>query len=144
MSLSVRSYAADDAGALGHVMHRSVREGAAKCYDEAQVSAWCPSPPEGVRWSERLAWAETVVAEKDARPVGFMAMDQTGYIDLAFVLPEEMGQGVADAIYAVLEGRARSQGVETLTTQASLLAEPFFLRRGWTCLLYTSPSPRDS
>jgi putative acetyltransferase len=131
MSLSVRSFAEADADALGNVMHRSVQEGAAQRYNTAQVNAWCPAPPEGARWSERLSGAETVVAEKDDAPVGFMAMDASGYLDLAFVLPEVMGHGVADAIYAVLEGRARTQGVATLSTQASLLAEPFFARRGW-------------
>lgn len=83
-------------------------------------------------WEDRLAAADTVVAVKGGAAVGFMSLDPTrGYLDLAFVLPEAMGQGVAAALYAVLEGRARALGLACLTTEASHLAEPFFARHGW-------------
>lgn len=129
--MEVRSFEPADAGPLGRVFHRAVREGASRRYDRAQVEAWAPDVPVGPLWEERLAMADTVVAvEGDAR-LGFMNLDKNGYLDLAFVLPEHMGQGVSDLLYVVLESRARARGIETLTTQASLLAEPFFARHGW-------------
>lgn len=131
MKLAVRSFVPDDAEALGEVFYRAVREGAAHRYSAAQVEAWSPKPPSGDAWRARLAEAETVVADSADGPVGFMTLDAKGYLDLAFVVPEAMGAGVSDAIYAVLEGRARSLGIAVLTTQASLLAEPFFARQGW-------------
>ncbi len=79
-----------------------------------------------------MSAADTVVAVRGDTPIGFMTLDDKGYLDLAFVVPEAMGVGVSDAIYAVLEGRARANGIEVLSTQASLLAEPFFARHGWT------------
>ncbi|MEM7753460.1 MAG: GNAT family N-acetyltransferase [Pseudomonadota bacterium] len=129
--MEVRSYQPEDAGPLGQVFHRSVRDGAAKRYDAAQVAAWSPKPPAGIAWAERLAEADTVVAVEDDVHVGFMSVYDYGYLDLAFVLPEKMGQGVADMLYAVLESRARARGTRRLTTHASLLAEPFFARHGW-------------
>ncbi len=131
MRFSVRSYRPEDAEALGQVFYRSVREGAAQRYSECQVAAWSPQAPSGAAWASRLEAADTVVAEQDELPVGFMTVDACGYVDLAFVVPEAMGRGVADAIYAVLEGRARRLGIACLSTQASLLAEPFFARHGW-------------
>jgi putative acetyltransferase len=75
------------------------------------------------------------VAERDGVPVGFMSLDLArGYLDLAFVLPQVMGQGVADALYAVLEARARAEGLARLTTEASALARPFFARNGWALI----------
>jgi putative acetyltransferase len=71
-----------------------------------------------------------VAVEGDDR-LGFMNIDDRGYLDLAFVVPEQMGRGVSDMLYAVLESRARARGIGKLTSQASLLAEPFFLRHGW-------------
>ena len=129
--MEVRSYRDGDANALGEVFHRSVREGAVSRYDAAQVAAWSPDVPSGEAWAARLAGAETVVATEGGLPVGFMSLDVAGYLDLAFVVPEVMGRGVADALYAVLEGRARVAGQVCLTTEASLLAEPFFARHGW-------------
>ena len=131
MVFAVRSFAAEDADALGSVFYRAVREGAAARYSDDQINAWSPAPPSGEAWQTRLSDADTVVAVQDDAPVGFMTLDDKGYLDLAFVVPEAMGEGVSDAIYAVLEGRARARGIATLSTQASLLAEPFFARFGW-------------
>lgn len=130
--LLVRSYAPGDARALGEVFHRAVHEGASRRYTPAECNAWSPRPPASRLWEARLADAETVVAETPEGPVGFMSLDPArGYLDLAFVVPEAMGRGVAAALYAVLEGRARAAGLVRLTTEASLLAEPFFARHGW-------------
>ena len=129
--MEVRSYRDGDADALGEVFHRAVREGASGLYDAEQVAAWSPEAPTGVGWAARLAGAETVVATEGDVTVGFMSMDGDGYLDLAFVVPEAMGRGVADALYAVLEGRARASGRLRLSTEASLLAEPFLVRHGW-------------
>ncbi|MEO0943966.1 MAG: GNAT family N-acetyltransferase [Pseudomonadota bacterium] len=135
--IEIRAYRPGDADALGLVFHRSVREGARHAYSAAQVAAWSPAPPSGPDWQARLNSAFALVAVIDAAPVGFMTMNsggfakKGGYIDLAFVLPEQMGTGVANSLYAVLENHARAEGLERLTTQASLLAEPFFARHGW-------------
>lgn len=131
MKLAVRSFVPDDAEALGEVFHRSVREGAAHRYTADQVEAWSPKPPSGEDWRTRLTEAQTFVADSKDGPLGFMTLDAKGYLDLAFVVPEAMGKGVADALYANLENRARTLGIAVLTTQASLLAEPFFARQGW-------------
>ncbi len=52
-------------------------------------------------------------------------------LDFAYVHPAFARKGVGDALYAVVEGRARSVGVTRLRTEASLVAEPFFVRHGW-------------
>ena len=129
--MEVRSFQQADAGPLGVVFHRAVREGASHRYDPAQVAAWAPEVPSGPGWEARLSEADTVVAVEGDDRLGFMNVDDNGYLDLAFVLPERIGQGVSDLLYAVLECRARARGIERLTTQASLLAEPFFARHGW-------------
>ena len=132
MNVLVRSYAAGDAPALGEIFHRAVHEGAAGRYSAEERAAWSPRVPDTLKWQDRLAEAETVVAEGPDGPVGFMSLYlDRAYLDLAFVLPEAMGKGVAAALYAVLETRARATGLTRLTTEASLLAEPFFARQGW-------------
>ena len=67
----------------------------------------------------------------DGEVVGFMSMTGAGHIDLAFVLPQEMGKGTADALYAALLECAVSLGIKQLTVDASHLARSFFLRHGW-------------
>jgi len=128
----VRSFVPGDAPALGQVFHRAVHEGAAGEYDEAERAAWSPAAPEGEAWAARLGGAETVVADDGAEPLGFMTLDlASGVLDLAFVLPEVRGQGVAEALHAVIECRARRAGLARLTAEVSLTAERFFARQGW-------------
>ena len=130
--LQVRSYAEGDTRALAELFHRAVHEGASARYTPEECAAWSPRVPDTRSWALRLGEAETVVADTSEGPVGFMSFyPDRGYLDLAFVAPEAMGQGVADLLYAVLEGRARARGLTRLETEASLLAEPFFGRRGW-------------
>jgi putative acetyltransferase len=130
--LIIRPCRVTDAPELAALYHRAVREGAARHYDLEQRAAWSPAPPSGEEWRRRLVEAQTVVAERAERLLGFMTLDATtGWIDFAYVAPEAMGQGVAETLYAVLEGRARAAGLTRLEIGASLLAERFFARRGW-------------
>lgn len=60
-----------------------------------------------------------------------MTIDAMGFIDLAFVAPAALGQGVGWRLYAAVEARARDLGGAVLTTEASRMARPFFERQGW-------------
>lgn len=130
--LIIRPCRVTDAPGLAALYHRAVHDGTAPRYDAAQRAAWSPAPPTGEDWRRRLIDADTMLAERDDTPLGFMTLDLgTGWLDFAYVAPEAMGQGVGETLYAVLEGRARVAGLSRLETEASLLAEGFFARRGW-------------
>ena len=130
--LIVRPYRPSDAIGLATLFHRAVQEGTAAHYSVEQRQAWCDRPPTSAGWRARVEEAETIVAEWGGVHQGFMTMDmETGYLDFAYVAPEAMGKGVADALYAVIEGRARVRGLVRLETEASLLAQPFFRRHNW-------------
>ncbi|MFW5881347.1 MAG: GNAT family N-acetyltransferase [Roseicyclus sp.] len=130
--LLIRPYRAEDAAALARVFHRAVRRGTGAHYSVLQRLAWSPRPGDGSDWHARLSEIETVVAELPRGPVGFMALSAAeGFIDFAYVDPSVRGRGVAAALYAVVEGRARALGLSELQTEASRVAEPFFAARGW-------------
>ncbi|MEO9824023.1 MAG: GNAT family N-acetyltransferase [Paracoccaceae bacterium] len=130
MEFLLRSYAPEDADALGQVFFRGVHEGAAAKYSIDQRAAWVPEPPTGEAWESKLANSDCVVALCEGKIVGFMSR-QGAYFDMAYVLPEVMGKGVAGVMCAVIEGRARADGITHMTVDASHLAESFFERRGW-------------
>ena len=132
----VRDALAHEAGTLAQLFWRAVREGHSP-YDEAARAAWAPECPTAEDFAARLTGLETLVAEQDGL-VGFMSLGADGYLDLAFVLPDHRGTGVADRLYSVLEGRARARRQTRLTTHASLMAQPFFARHGWQIL---APDP---
>ncbi len=133
--LAIRPYRAEDADAVARVFHRAVRHGTGPHYSLPQRMAWSPRVQPGADWHARLAGKDTVVAELPGGIVGFMAFDlDETFLDFAYVDPSVQGRGVAAALYAVLEGRARAAGLVRLQTEASRVAEPFFAARGWVVL----------
>jgi len=115
------------------VLHRAVHEGAAAAYTPAQRHAWAPAAaPPG--WEAGLLAGHTVLAQTRGRICGFMTLAGDGHLDYAYVLPEAMGTGLAHRLLDRLERQARADGLTLLTTEASLLARRFLLRRGWQVL----------
>lgn len=131
--MTIRRFRLTDARVVGEIFYRSVHEVACAKYDAAQVAAWAPEDPEPERWLERLSGYETFVAQDDVGTrVGWISMSDAGYVDMLFCLPEATRCGVADALYAAVEAIALARGLSQMTAHASLLAEPFFLRHGWS------------
>jgi putative acetyltransferase len=128
----VRRFQPSDASHVCEISYRSVHEVACARYSKAQLSAWAPKPPEPDRWIERLCEYDTFVADDDAgKPVGWIAMSGTGYIDMLFCLPEATKSGVAAELYSAVERVALERGIAKLTAHASHLAQSFFQKRGW-------------
>ncbi|WP_166416162.1 GNAT family N-acetyltransferase [Cochlodiniinecator piscidefendens] len=131
LNVSIRPYHPDDRSACFQVFRRAVHEGAANAYTAEQRAAWCPATEPDLSTPDRAADMVAYVACKDSQIIGFMAMEHDGHLDLAFVLPEWMGLGVAQALYDKLLEWAQDHHLIHLTTEASLLARPFFAKNGW-------------
>lgn len=131
MEFILRSYGPEDACALGDVFYHAVHEGAASKYSAEQRNAWQSSAPSGKAWEAKLAASDCIVALCEGKIVGFMSREGA-ILDMAYVLPEVMGKGVSGVLCAVIEGRARAEGITHMTVDASQLAETFFARRGWS------------
>lgn len=129
MKLHIRASKPDDDDAIHHIYFRAVREGTAQFYTKEQRIAWAPSEKRQKPFDPALiCW----VAEDEAKPVGFIAVEPDGYLDLAFVLPEYIGRGVAKALYSEVLEWAYTEDLDRLTVHASHQARRFFLRQGWT------------
>jgi len=134
--MRIRPFEPADASQCAALFYRAVHEGAAEKYSDAQRRAWAPAVPSAAAFAERLGDAATFVAEGPGAPderaiEGFMSLFDYGYLDMAFVAPERRGTGLALRLYTAIEEHARGCGISRLTTHASLLAKPFFARRGW-------------
>ncbi len=131
MAEMVRLFRLNDGQAVRDVFVRAVREGAASRYSAEELEDWLPDPamPEG--WGAWLAEHITFVAEDRGRITGFMMVERDGYLNMAFVLPEAMGKGTADRLYARILSAAQDLGLTRLTVFASRHARRFFARHGW-------------
>lgn len=131
--IRLRRYAPGDAQALFEVFYRAVHEGAAAHYTPEERHAWAPEPRHGPNWPDRLSRQITLIAEtgRTSGPQGFMTLGRDGYLDFAYVLPEQRGQGISDALHDRMLTEARALGLSRLETEASHLARRFFLKCGW-------------
>ena len=131
MGCNIRNYDVADTAELAELFFQSVRFGTRNHYSRRQREAWAPSVPEIARWQARLSSLNTFVAEVDKEIAGFITLGEDGHIDLAYVRPELIGQGVAHKLYVALELAASRIGLKRLFTEASETAKPFFERQGW-------------
>ena len=74
----------------------------------------------------------TLVATTGSQIVGFGDIDDTGYLDRLFVHHLFGRRGIATALVNELELYAGGHGVLQVTTHASITAQPFFEKRGYT------------
>ncbi|HEX5481547.1 MAG TPA: GNAT family N-acetyltransferase [Terriglobia bacterium] len=130
-SVAIRAYRMGDSAALVRVFFDSVHQIARAAYNEEQLRAWAPAIPDPLQWETRMLSRETLVAECGERLVGFIELERCGHIDMLYRSPEANGLGVAAQLYEASEARARELGIQKLTTDASLIAEPFFRSRGY-------------
>lgn len=131
VNVDIRPLAADDYRAVGRIYFCAVHEGTRNAYSYEQRLAWGGETIDLERWKTRIETLTGFVAEENSEPVGFITIDRTGYVDLAFVLPSSTRKGLGRALLNAAERWAKANGATQLTTEASLVARPFFEKSGW-------------
>ncbi len=130
----IRPLRSTDIGPLIEVFRVSVRSTVRRDYSEEQVRAWAPDEIDPNTWAQRydtrLAW----VAEIDTCVVGFIELEARGHVDMIYVHPAHQRRGIATALLAELEDKAREEGADRLFTEASITARPFFEHRGFVLI----------
>jgi len=69
-----------------------------------------------------------LVAEIDGKVVGFTTLCRDGDLDLSFVRPDVMRQGIGGVLHAAILSEARIMEMTALTCKASRVSERFFVR----------------
>jgi putative acetyltransferase len=133
-SVLIRGYRPQDCRSLADLYTDTIRRVASSDYTPAQIAAWAPIPPDYARIAPGFATRPTFVAELDGAIAGFSDLEPDGHIHMMYVHADHQGQGVATALLAHIEGKARQAGLSRLYSEISLTARPFFLRRGFTVL----------
>ena len=128
---ALRPFLATDTPVLAVIFAASVEELTGDDYSEAQQEAWASAVDDEEKFGERLASELTLVATLRNSPVGFAALKGADHIDMLYVHPSAVGQGVASMLCDALEKLAGGRGAKSLTVDASDNAQEFFLKRGY-------------
>jgi putative acetyltransferase len=130
----LRPFLPTDTPVLAAIFAASVAELTGDDYSEAQQEAWASAVDDEEKFGQRLASELTLVATLQNSPVGFAALKGPDHIDMLYVHPSAVGQGVASMLCDALEKLAGGRGAKNLTVDASDNAMEFFLKRGYVAM----------
>ena len=127
----LRPYLPADAPLLIEIFRASVVELTTEDYSEAQQEAWASAADDEEAFAQRLGKRLTLVGTLNGSPVGFISLDGLEQIDMLYVHPAAVGQGVGTMLYDAVEKLASARGASRLTVEASDSASDFFQHRGF-------------
>ena len=131
MTINIRDYRHSDCVLIADLYRISVHSIDEGIYSKAEQEAWAPSSPDYVFWEQRLSKKLPFVACIHEEIVGFIELESDGHIDCLYTHPAFQGRGVANKLYEYLLDQAEAQSIERLYVEASKVALPFFLKRGF-------------
>jgi putative acetyltransferase len=127
----LRPYLPADAPLLAEIFRASVEELTGDDYNPGQQAAWAALADDESAFAAKLAGALTLVATTQGSPIGFASLAGGEEIDMLYVHPAAVGQGVASLLVDALEKLAAGRGAKRLKADASDTAVGFFENRGY-------------
>src|SRR6202049_880944 len=128
---ALRPFLAEDIPVVAAIFVASIEGLTGDDYSEAQEQGWTSAADDEEQFGRRLAGELTLVATLQNSPVGFAALKGADHIDMLYVHPGAVGQGVASMLCEALEKLAGGRGAKSLTVDASDNAQEFFAKRGY-------------
>ncbi len=127
----LRPFLPEDAALCTAIFEASVMDLTGDDYTEAQQEAWIAAIGDEEIFAKRLSSQLTLIATLGDSAVGFASLKSNELIDLLYVHPAAVGEGVGTALCEALEKLAAARGAEKITADVSDTAHRFFTHRGF-------------
>jgi putative acetyltransferase len=128
---ALRPFLGADVPVLAAIFVAAIQELTGDDYGEAQQEAWASAADDEEAFGQKLAGELTLVATLQNSPVGFASLKGADHIEMLYVHPSAVGQGVGAMLCDALEKLAGARGAKILTVDVSDNAQDFFLKRGY-------------
>ena len=128
---ALRPFLAADTPVLAAIFVAAIQELTGDDYGEAQQEAWASAADDEEQFGKKLAGELTLIATLQNSPVGFASLKGADHIEMLYVHPSAVGQGVGAMLCDALEKLAGARGAKNLTVDVSDNAQEFFLKRGY-------------
>lgn len=130
-ALPMRPFLKADTPRLQDLFANAIEELTQDEYDEEQRLAWITRAADAEAFAKRLIANVTILVEQDGEILGFASLAGGKEIDMLYVHPDAVGQGVGSALLGAMEKLAAARGAQALFVDASDTAHEFFTRRGY-------------
>jgi putative acetyltransferase len=128
---ALRPFLAADTAVLAAIFVAAIQELTGDDYGEAQQEAWASAADDEEQFGNKLASELTLIATLQNSPVGFASLKGADHIEMLYVHPSAVGQGVGAMLCDALEKLAGARGAKILSVDVSDNAQEFFLKRGY-------------
>src|SRR5690242_10435245 len=123
-----------DLQAIQEIFEVTIRTVCKRDYNEQQIDAWAAGARFSDRWLHKLTNQYFIVCENAGQLLGFASLDHGNYLDFMYVHKDHQGKGIASALYQAIENEAALQGSDSIVSDVSATAKPFFEKMGFETL----------
>ena len=128
---ALRPFLLADTPVVAAIFVAAIQELTGDDYSEAQQEAWASAADDEEQFGKKLAGELTLIATLQNSPVGFASLKGADHIEMLYVHPSAVGQGIGAMLCDALEKLAGARGAKALTVDVSDNAQEFFLKRGY-------------
>ena len=132
MPVKIRPATPDDLQAITKLFRETIHHVSSKHYSPVQVAFWKSSTDDLPKWKKRIEEVYFLVAEKANQIIGFAYLKDGNYFDGLFVHHDHQGDGIATFLANTIEERVKENGYDSVHSDVSITAKPFFEKRGYT------------
>ncbi|MCC9018338.1 MULTISPECIES: GNAT family N-acetyltransferase [Flavobacterium] len=100
-------------------------------YDPKQIEVWISGVQNTERWLDVIQTQFVLLAIIETKIVGFGTLKNGNYIDFFYIHKDYQKQGIAHKLLNELLLEAQKQHPETITSDISITARPFFEKSGF-------------
>ncbi len=132
MNFTIRRARLEDAEAICSVQIAAIRGICRSCYSPTEIDGWAGKIVPN-KYADPLQNQILFVAQEAERVVGFSQLDpELARVKAVYVAPDAVHHRVGRALLQQVEEAAAALGIRRLSLDATLNAESFYLRAGYT------------
>src|ERR1700749_1520813 len=112
---ALRPFLPADTPVVAAIFVAAIQELTDDDYGEAQQEAWASAADDEEQFGKKLAGDLTLIAMLQNSPVGIASLKGVSHIEMLYVHPSAVGQGVGAMLCDALEKLAGARGAKNLT-----------------------------
>lgn len=118
--------------AAAKLVHDTVHSICLNDYSPEELSAWAPEVFDNLRFHNALTGCFNLAMVDGLCLVGFISVEQDGYINRLYTHKDYQKCGIASALLSETEKWAKKKGLSCLRLDSSKTAYGFYLKHGFT------------